>query len=693
MKNFTTYTMLIFVILSLATAACAQRVATTVELQKIDVALVPEKHLLTGESSITFTAVGKRAEFTLSPAAVIERIVVAGKPSSSFIFKDGRLVVDLSDTRKTASVTVAIFYHAEFNDPSPMHPVGSEDPTYGVNGTITRQGVFLGSGAGWYPAPVVTPTRRIIGISAPAGIEAVTAGKRVARTTTGGVSRSGWEERRPVGELSISAGPYRIDERNVDGVDIQAYFYPDNAALAPRYLDAAVKYIHMYKELFGPYPFEKFAVVENFLPTGYAFPSYTLLGSQVIRLPFIINTSSPHEIAHNWWGNGVLVDYSRGNWSEGLATYLADYLMKEKSSETEARDYRFKLVSDYAALVSPERAFALQDFSGRIDPASRAIGYGKSAMLFHMVRTMIGDKAFFGALQEICRERLYRTASWSDFTRAFSKSSGRDLAPFMEQLLSRPGGPRLALPDVTRRRTGEGWSVSGQIVQIPPFYQLSVPLRLETAAGSEHRTVEIDREKTNFTITVPAAPQLLSLDPDMELFRLLSPAELPPTVSRIKGSDKLLVVITKDCKASKNSVQMLLESLRQSDATVVDEEKLSEDLLRRHDLLFCGVPGDNVLPVPPVGIDFTGKGFSIEGERFNNQDDLLFLVQVHPLNNQRIAALFLPLSEGAAKRHVSRITHYGTYGYLAFAGVNNLRKGTLPAAETGAIAFRDEVIK
>ena len=30
-------------------------------------------------------------------------------------------------------------------------------------------------------------------------------------------------------------------------------------------------------------------------------PSFTLLGSSIIRFPFILNSSFPHEILHNWW--------------------------------------------------------------------------------------------------------------------------------------------------------------------------------------------------------------------------------------------------------------------------------------------------------------------------------------------------------------------------------------------------------
>ena len=111
------------------------------------------------------------------------------------------------------------------------------------------------------------------------------------------------------------------------------YFTGANRDLSSAYLDAAIRYLKLYSDLFGPYPFPKFAVVENFFPTGYGFPSYTLLGSSVLRLPFILSSSLGHEIAHCWWGNGVQVDYQSGNWSEALTTYVADYLYKEQASQ------------------------------------------------------------------------------------------------------------------------------------------------------------------------------------------------------------------------------------------------------------------------------------------------------------------------------------------------------------------------
>ena len=67
----------------------------------------------------------------------------------------------------------------------------------------------------------------------------------------------------------------------------------------------------------GPYPYDKFALVENFWETGYGMPSFTLLGPEIIRFPFILHSSFPHEILHNWWGNSVFVDYAERQLDRG----------------------------------------------------------------------------------------------------------------------------------------------------------------------------------------------------------------------------------------------------------------------------------------------------------------------------------------------------------------------------------------
>lgn len=684
MKNCSVLCVLMLFFFCLACTSHAGPAGQSVERQDIAVTLEPDLHGITGQSTITYAAGTRNVELRLSDAASIDSVTVSGK-KAPISFKQGVLSIGIPTGGTGEAVSVTIAYHAAFNDPVSRHPAASEDPSYGVNGAITREGTFLGGGAYWYPVPAQIPTHRSISIATPAGTEAVTEGKRVSRVTTGAVTRSVWEEARPVGVLSLCAGPYQIEQRRVGQIDLYTYLYPDNAALAPRYLDAAVKYLTLYSELFGPFPFEKFAVVENFFPTGYGFPSFTLLGGSVIRLPFIIDTSFPHEIAHSWWGNGIDIDMREGNWSEGLVTYLADYLLKERRSPIEARDYRRQLLIDYASLVTPAGDFPLTAFSSRSDPASRAIGYGKSAMLFHMVRSQIGDRAFFEALRQICRDHMYGAASWSDFTRAFSKSAGRDLSPFMSQWLTRSGGPRLSLTEVhSRREANGGWTVSGIIVQTPPLFDLKVPIQVETAGALVKEAVPVQREKTPFTISTAGVPARLLLDPEAEIFRVITSIEIPATVNSIKGSSKVVGVRTENCRASQETFKALLASLSQGEAPIVTEAELGEKESGR-DLVFCGMPRKRSLfPSLPEGIDVADAAFSVDGAQFPAPDALLFLALQRPATG-RVAALFHPLSEAAAAQYVAKITHYGKYSHLVFAGGANRRKGTTAAGGAGVV--------
>jgi aminopeptidase N len=682
----------LLVLLILSVSIPVSAVATDIQespvlRQEIEITLKPAEHLLIGTSTLTFAAGTEQVSLWLSPTATIESVTVSGA-KLPFSFSKGTLSLKISAKTKQEAVSVTFTYHAIFNDPLPKNSGSGEDPTYGVHGVITSRGTFLDESAGWYPRSQRLPQKRSVKVSAPAGTEAITAGRRMARNTKDGISSSSWEETTPVGGLSLSAGSYRIEERHEAGIDLYSYFYPDNAALSARYLDAAAKYLKFYRELLGPYPFEKFAVVENFFPTGYGFPSFTLLGSAIIRLPFIIDTSFPHEIVHSWWGNTVDVDQSEGNWAEGLTTYLADYLLKERRSAAEGREYRLQLLSDYATLVSGNTDFPLSAFNSRVDTASRAIGYGKSAMVFHALRTEIGDHAFFTALKEIYREKRYHSATWGDFTRAFSRSSGRDLSGFMKQWLTRPSAPRVTFSQVTSRREEQGWVVSGSVVQSTPFYDLQLPLRLETDGAAIGKMLPVTGSVTQFTFSTPIKPKRLLLDPDAELFRLLAPGEIPVTVNSIKGSKSPIAITTEDCRARGATFKRLLESLGKGGTKVIREEELDAEQVRTNDLIFCGIPKQQaLLPPLPSGVTLNSAGFSVDKNSVQTPDGLLFLTLRFPASSGRVAALFRPLSEAAAEQYSAKITHYGKYGSLLFTGGAIRYKGAVPVS--GAVCSVD----
>ena len=670
------------VIAILVAWACPQEGAAVAEdpavpvSQEIGVTLDPAGHLLLGESSFSYAAPPGTVDLILDPAATVEGVSSAGRPIPH-TFHDGRLTIPAGAVARGA-FSFIVRYRLTMNDPLPAATAGGEDPSYGVRGTISPQGVFLAGGALWYPRPLAAPQRRTVRIAAPAGMEGVTAGERLSRETTGGITRSVWQEEPTVGDLALAAGPYVIKERRLSGILVSTYLYPDNAHLADSYLEAAGGYLRFYSELFGPYPFPKFAVVENFFPTGYGFPSFTLLGSTVVRLPFITTTSLPHEIAHSWWGNGVLVNMDRGNWCEGLVTYLADHLLEERKGGGAGRDYRLRLLTDFSLLVPGDRDFPLSRFSSRVDPASRAIGYGKGAMLWHMLRSRVGDEAFFAALRRVYLGKRFQYAGWDDFRQALEERSGQKLDGFMVPWLGQAGGPSLSLADVESRQRDGKWLVTGRVVQTPPLFPLLVPLRLETANRSFDQTLPLTGGESRFHFLSDTPPRRLLLDPDVDLFRRLTAGQLPPNVNRLKGSRQLLTVTTPNCGVDAGVLARLLASLGQEGGRIISEAELPR-AGGNHDLLFCGVPTEAgaVLELPP-DVALGDGGFRLDGTRFGDPGDLLLLVTRQRGTPGLVGALFLPLSPVAAERALPKISHYGSYATLVFSGGVNRHKGRVP---------------
>src|SRR5665647_2196735 len=108
-------------------------------------------------------------------------------------------------------------------------------------------------------------------------------------------------------------------------------------------------------------------------------------GRSILPLPFMQERSLAHEVPQAWWGHGVAVDYERGNWSEALTTFMADYALAEESGEAAAREMRRRWLADFTTLPA-EQARPVRDFVARDHAASQVIGYNKGAVSYTHLR-------------------------------------------------------------------------------------------------------------------------------------------------------------------------------------------------------------------------------------------------------------------------------------------------------------------
>ena len=668
----------------------------------LHITLQPEAHRLIGRDTMVVSAVGSDTlTCYLAAHADVESVEINNLPVD-YRLSQGRLSVSVPGIENGSDVRLSIRYSAVFDDPYPEMPVNTDNPGYGVTGIISNGGTFLLAGAGWYPTIPSDRSSFHIQVTAPKGVVAVTGGRSMGRRTEGDRTVSIWKIDQAVEGLALSAARYIVSEREMGNLSIATYFFEQTQPLSKRYLDAVEQYIRMYEDLFGPYPFEKFAVVENFFPTGYGFPSYTLMGGRVLRLPFIVTTSLGHEIAHCWWGNGVLVDYDKGNWSEGLTSYVADYLYKEKASEKSATEHRRQWLRNYATLVDASSDFPLTKFRSRVDKATRTIGYDKSAMVFHMIRQRVGEAAFWGALQDIYTEKRFKKASWSDFQRAFERRSSCGGVPcrldwFFDQWITRRGAPRPTLDNVRRKQLSDGtWTVTGRIVQKPPYFALRIKVLLHTDSGPDAQWISLKHGDARFELSSDARPTSVALDPGADVFRQLTASEIPSAVNSIKGADSVLMVLTEQAGSKSNDIAGLLaRSFGLKHAGWIPEADLNDRLMKDHDLIFIGFPKNRSLiaQIPsPVAVE--ESRFSVGSRQYSAVKDTLFAAFPHPVSADRSAGLLFSPGGRLDVRTAMKLTHYGRYSYLGFQNGKNMDKGTWPVTTSPLIfSWKEKALK
>src|SRR5262249_59805078 len=97
-------------------------------------------------------------------------------------------------------------------------------------------------------------------------------------------------------------------------------------------------------------------------------------------------------------------------------------------------------VTDY---VTPETDFPLSRFQSRHNAVTEAVGYGKTAMVFNMLREKVGDAQFVKALQQFYRDNKFRLASFDDIRTSFEAEVGVDPRPVFGQFTKDLGTPPL----------------------------------------------------------------------------------------------------------------------------------------------------------------------------------------------------------------------------------------------------------
>ncbi|MGO8991419.1 MAG: ChaN family lipoprotein [bacterium] len=514
---------------------------------------------------------------------------------------------------------------------------------------IAGQGVFL-TGS-WYPKPEQLCLYHLTA-SLPEGYEVVSEAETINKVTKDGKAVFTFSFPHPLGSLDlIASNRYKVVKEDFRGVEVYVYFFPEDSDLIPTYLEHTKKYLSLYNQLLLPFPYKRFSVVENFLPTGYSMPTFTLLGQEVVRLPFIPETSLGHEILHQWFGNLVYIDYAKGNWAEGLTTFLADHLYEEEKGR--GVEYRKGMLINYQSYVNEKNEFPLREFIERTDEASEAIGYGKALMVFQMLKRMVGEKRFYEAIKYFIEQNRFRRASWEDIEEAFEKFYQKKLDWFFRRWIDGKGLPDIHLVEVKVIPSGAKFEVSFTVTQKGRVFILDVPVVAHSDLGKTTAVFHLQGEKEQLKMIVNDAPDRISVDEDYDVARMLSIDEFPPVIARLVGDENRMIVLP---PRGVEIFQDVIDRFKGKGVSLSEPEQIKHIEPGTSSLIILGA--DNPVVAKLYGSVIVRGGFGV-------------LMKENPWNRWKVVGIFNARSKEEVGAAFQKIFHYGKYSAVSFDhGVN-----------------------
>ncbi|MCP3669296.1 MAG: M1 family metallopeptidase [Gammaproteobacteria bacterium] len=664
---------------------CHTAIAATPIHHQLDVTLEPESGHIEAEDVITLPEAVTTLMFDLHAGLELQlltpeaRIIKKTNRRSSVPIK--RYKIKLPTTQNSLRVAYSGKIQHKLEDHSQDYS-GGRSTSLGI---ISDQGVFLSISSYWFPVIADSQVSFSLHTTLPEGWHSISQGS--------GSTATGWSETAPQDDIYLIAGKYHIFTHPTDVAETQVYLRQPDQAVAERYLQATESYLKLFSKLLGPYPYSKFALVENFWESGYGMPSFTLLGPKVIRLPFILHSSYPHEILHNWWGNGVFIDYTKGNWSEGLTTYLADHMIREQQGQGSA--YRRDALQNYVDYVTKKKDFSLHKFRGHQGQASQAIGYGKALMFFHMLRIQLGDETFLNGIRQFYLGNLYQNASYSDLQQALEKTSGQDLSTEFKQWTRRKGAPALEIAEHDLKATDDGFEFRYLLRQTQKGapYKLQVPVYIQSEDGAELIQQTITMTKREMVVKVPMKqrPVAINVDPLFDIFRRLNPGEIPSSLGQLFSSHRSMVILPSNAEPEIRTAykemangwrkrEKRMKVVWDNNIRVVPKNRMLWVLGRENLLLDEFRKAATGLPMA-----FNDDSVEIGGKQISLDQHSVVLTSRRPktigwLHGHSAAAI-----SGLARK----IPHYGKYSYLAFSGDNpdNILKGQWPT-ENSDLQYR-----
>ncbi|KAJ5032783.1 uncharacterized protein L3040_009375 [Drepanopeziza brunnea f. sp. 'multigermtubi'] len=248
-------------------------------------------------------------------------------------------------------------------------------------------------------------------------------------------------------------------------VPVRVYAPPTSDIEHGRFsLDLAVKTLEFYETTFDskfPLPKMDMVAIPDF--AAGAMENWGLITYRVVDLMLDEKTSGAstkervaevvqHELAHQWFGNLVTMDFWDGLWlNEGFATWMSWYSCNVFYPEWKVwQGYVTDNLQSALGLDSLRSSHPIEVPVKRADQVNQifdAISYSKGSSVIRMVSKYLGEDVFMQGIRDYLKKHAYGNTETGDLWHALSAASGKDVEAVMDIWTKHVGFPVVSVTE------------------------------------------------------------------------------------------------------------------------------------------------------------------------------------------------------------------------------------------------------
>jgi hypothetical protein len=335
--------------------------------------------------------------------------------------------------------------------------------------------------------------------------------------------------------------------------------------------------------------------------------------------------------------------------ADALGEYLS-YLYPEQKSSDQLKEWReTSLAQLYKAAMNAAGGSGALTAACEREPR---LHYTRQALVCHVLRRALGDSKFFEVVRtyQQLRTSLNEPVPTSRFKEIVERVHGSSLDWFFSRWLSSDELPSLQLSSVSAERSGQGWTVRGQIVQKDPTrFEAPVEVLVDTKEGdAQRKRIWLGPGQTSFEFQTVHSPEKLEVDPDYDLPSI---RKMSVQLSQFwdAGSDVVVIYGTAaEAETNKAAAQRFSSDCfgLEGDAVKADTDVREQDLQKKVVFLF-GRPETNRIAqrmADQFPIQFRKQSFVWQGATYDQPTQAVAQVVESPFHPGGLVVLYAGLS-------------------------------------------------